>query len=157
MEKEIWKEIRNYEGLYMISSYGKVKSLGNNKTKKEKILKPQKNKNGYLKVCLYSNGKMKQLYVHRLVAEAFIPNPNNLTQLNHKSEIKTQNNVDNLEWCTYEYNNNYGTRNKRMSQSLKGEKNGMYGKHHSEKSIRKMSEAKKGEKNPNYGKRWSYK
>lgn len=106
---EIWKDISGYEGKYQISNLGRVKRLGNNKTKKEKIKIPAKNKDGYLRVNLYKEGKYKTFTVHRLVAEAFIQNPNNYPCVNHKDENPSNNNVDNLEWCDYKYNSNYGT------------------------------------------------
>lgn len=116
---EIWKDIEGYEGLYQISSEGRVKSLGNDKTRKEKILKGIKDKYGYLYVNLYKNRKLKNLLVHRLVAEAFIDNPDNLPQVNHIQENrKDLNCVDNLEWCDAKYNINYGTRNERVTKSL---------------------------------------
>ena len=114
--EEIWKEIVGYDGLYQISNLGRVKSLGNNKTKKEKILKSSVDGDGYLFVKLYKNRKFKSFIVHRLVAEAFIQNPNNLPQVNHKDENKQNNCVQNLEWCTVKYNVNYGTRNKRVAE-----------------------------------------
>ena len=119
---EIWKDIEGYEGLYQISNKGRVKSLGNNKNRKEKILSCKPNNKGYLRVNLYKNGKKKHFSVHRLVAIAFIPNPNNLLEVNHKDENKENNHVKNLEWCTSEYNNNYGTHNERSSISRKGKK-----------------------------------
>lgn len=100
---EIWKEIEGYEGLYEVSNYGSVKSLNYNKTRKEKILKPYLNTDGYLNIDI----NKKQYKVHRLVAQAFIPNPQNLPQVNHKDEDKTNNHSTNLEWCTAEYNINY--------------------------------------------------
>lgn len=121
--KEIWKDIEGYEGLYQISNLGRVKSLekyvntaikNNTKVKrKEQILK-QYNKNGYLQVTLTHNNKRKYFGVHRLVANAFIPNLNNYPQVNHKDENTLNNCVDNLEWCTAKYNCNYGTRNSRI-------------------------------------------
>ena len=98
---EHWKEIAGYEGLYEVSDKGRVKSL---KYGKEKILKPSNNPRGYLQVCLYKDGNRKQLLVHRLAAEAFIQNPNNLETVNHKDEDKTNNTVGNLEWMTLEDN-----------------------------------------------------
>lgn len=114
---EIFKDIEGYENLYQISNKGNLKSLGNDKTRKEKKIKLLKRKNGYLKVGLYKQGKRKFYLVHRLVAQAFIPNPDNLEQVNHKDEVKTNNNVTNLEWCTRLYNNNYGTHNQRSAES----------------------------------------
>lgn len=114
--EEIWKDIKGYEGLYMISSYGNVKSLNYKGTGREGILTPfidNREGKGYLRVTLCKNGKKKRFQVHRLVAEAFIPNPHNLPEVNHKSEIKSQNNVENLEWCDAQYNMNYGTARER--------------------------------------------
>ena len=112
---ETWKEIAGYEGLYEVSDLGRVKSL---KFGKEKILKPQKINNGYLKVNLHKDGKAKTSKVHRLVAEAFIQNPNNLETVNHKDEVKKNNVASNLEWMSRADNNNYGTHNKRVSEAL---------------------------------------
>ena len=82
------------------------------------ILTPRLDGKGYEMVALYKEGKARNTKVHRLVAQAFIPNPNNYPQVNHKDEDKTNYNVDNLEWCTNEYNHNYGTRNERVAKSL---------------------------------------
>lgn len=105
--EEVWKEI---DDRYSVSNLGRVKS---NYANKEKILKPFLNKRGYLMVDIRHPGYRKSISVHRLVATAFIPNPDNLPEVNHKDEIKTNNSVDNLEWCTLQYNCNYGTRNER--------------------------------------------
>lgn len=117
--KEIFKDIEGYEGLYQISNFGRVKSLGNGNSNnsKERILKPAKNNNGYLCVELSKQGKRKMHLVHRLVAQAFIENHNNLPQVNHKNQIKTDNQVGNLEFCTAAYNCNYGTHNQRVAES----------------------------------------
>lgn len=115
---EIYKDIVGYEGLYQVSNLGNVKSLGNNKTRKDKILKPAKHSKGYLIVCLSKQGKHKLHKIHRLVAQAFIQNPNNYQQINHKDENPANNQVNNLEWCDCQYNINYGTRNQRVADSL---------------------------------------
>lgn len=117
---EIFKDIEGYENLYQISNLGNVKSLGNGNSNnsKEKILKPAKDKKGYLYVDLYKQGKRKTYKVHRLVAKVFIENPNNLPQVNHKDEDKTNNAVENLEFCDAKYNINYGTRNEKISKQL---------------------------------------
>lgn len=81
------------------------------------MLKPGKNTGGYLQIKLCKNGKRKIFTIHRLVAETFIPNPDNLLCINHKDENKENNRVENLEWCTYEYNNNYGTIKQRISKA----------------------------------------
>lgn len=105
-----WRNIKGYECLYEVSDSGLIKSL----QRGERLLKLTKtNKNGYFKVDLYNRGKNKQLLVHRIVAEAFIPNPNNLPVVNHKDENKLNNSVDNLEWVTYKDNTNYGTATQR--------------------------------------------
>ena len=114
-EEEIWCPIKGYEGLYEVSDKGMVKSIGYGK---ERILSPGKLQNGYLRVNLCKNGEKKNLLVHRLVAQAFIPNPDNLPQVNHRDEDKTNNSVQNLEWCDRKYNNNYGNRNQMVSMKL---------------------------------------
>lgn len=102
--EEIWKDIDGYEGLYQVSNVGRVRSLRRNIILKSKI-----ERNGYERVRLSVNNIPKDYSVHRLVANAFIPNPNNYPIVNHKDENRTNNCVENLEWCTQEYNVNYGT------------------------------------------------
>lgn len=114
---EIWKDIKGYEGLYQVSNLGNIKSLNYNRKGISKILKQGLEKGGYLRISLSKNKKSKTKAVHRLVAEAFIPNPDNLPQVNHKNEDKTDNNVNNLEWCNVSYNINYGTRTERCGKS----------------------------------------
>lgn len=106
------KDINNYENQYAITSCGEVWSH-----KSKKFLKPRETKNGYLQVCLYKNGKGKNFYIHRLVAETYIDNPDNKPQVNHKDEDKTNNNVNNLEWVTVKENNNYGTHSERAGKA----------------------------------------
>lgn len=123
---EIWKDYKDYEGLYQASNLGRMRSLdrwvksksGSVRLCKGKILKLCTDKYGYLKVGLWKNGKQKYFLTHRLVAEAFIPNPYNLPCINHKDECKTNNNVNNLEWCNSKYNNAYGTRTERCCKPV---------------------------------------
>lgn len=114
---EIWKDIEGYEGLYQVSNLGNVKSLNYRCTNIEKNLKQGLRPKGYPFVRLTKN-KIEKLYsIHRLVANAFIPNPDNLPCVNHKDENPLNNNVENLEWCTQQYNCLYGTRNKRITET----------------------------------------
>ena len=111
--KEEWRDIKGYEGLYQVSNLGRVKSLSRidnlGRKKKETILSPGKDKNGYFQIQLYKEKTIKMRKIHRLVAETFIPNPDNLPQVNHKDENKQKNHIGNLEWCDNTYNQNYGT------------------------------------------------
>ena len=105
-------DIKGYEGKYAITSCGKVWSY-----KRKKFLKPIRNQKGYERVFLSTNKCGKNFPIHKLVATAYIPNPNNFPQINHKDENKENNSVNNLEWCTNKYNSNYGTRNIRMARA----------------------------------------
>ena len=105
---ELWKPVKGYEGLYEVSSLGRLKSLDTFRHK-GKIKNIRLDKDGYFLIDLHKNKNAKTKRVHRLVAEAFIPNPNNLPQVNHKDENKHNNCVDNLEWCSQQYNMNYGS------------------------------------------------
>ena len=130
MKEEIWKDIKGYEGYYQISNMGRVKSLertvrsgrGCYRTVSEKILKAGDNGHGYLYVILRKDGKDKTCRINRLVAQAFLENPDNLPEVNHKNEDKTDNRVENLEWCSKLYNIKYGTGIKRRADKLKGRK-----------------------------------
>lgn len=123
---EKWKTIPNYED-YQVSTYGRVKRLayyknvcgGSKQYCEERILKPQHRKLGYLAVHLSKNSVVKSFLIHRLVAIVFIPNPNNLPQVNHKDENTSNNHVENLEWCDQKYNSNYGTSKHRIASKLK--------------------------------------
>ena len=132
---EVWRDIVGYEGFYQVSNTGRVKavtrkvSAGKNSNHKyltcyEHLLHPFYSK--YVRVQLSRDGKTKCFSVHRLVAEAFIPNPNKLPCVNHKDENPKNNNVNNLEWCTYSYNNLYNGRlekcKNKISNTLKGRK-----------------------------------
>ena len=110
--EEIWKDIEEYAGLYQVSNLGRVKSLYTNS-----ILKGCKHINGYLVVNLYKNGSKSTKRIHRLVAQAFIPNPENKSQVNHIDENKTNNKVSNLEWTTRKENLNHGTRTERIRKT----------------------------------------
>jgi hypothetical protein len=97
---ELWKDIRGYEGLYRVSNYGRIKSLGNDKKRKEKILTSFINGVGYVLIKLSKEGKQYNHRLHRLVAEAFIDNPLNKPEVNHIDGNKSNNNISNLEWST---------------------------------------------------------
>lgn len=137
---EEWRDIRDYEGLYQVSNLGKVRSVdrlvthGNHvKLMKGRILKMRLAGRGYYMVQLSKNGVVSAFNVHRLVGETFLPNPNGLPQINHKDECKTNNVVwlnqdgtvdevlSNLEWCTHNYNLNYGSHNAKLSEHKKGQ------------------------------------
>ena len=123
---EIWKSIDNFE-LYEVSNLGRVRSkkikrsrsLTQPPTINYKILKPHLEKRGYYTVIITNNYYILKVLVHRLVAKAFIDNPDNLPSVNHINENKLDNRVENLEWCTNEYNSNYGTRNERIGNTAK--------------------------------------
>ena len=115
--QEIWRDVEGYEGLYQVSDKRRVKSLNYMHTGKEEIIKSQKNKKGYLQVQLHKNREIKNCLVHRLTAQAFIPNPERLPQINHIDENKENNCAENLEWCDNLYNYHYGTRIERVTKS----------------------------------------
>ena len=125
MTKEVWRDVKGYEGLYQVSSNGRVKSLertfidkiGRERCVKECILKPGMDKGGYLRVGLCDGEKRKTFKVHRLVCEAYHENPDNKPQVNHINEIKTDNRACNLEWCTRKQNINHGSRTERVAKA----------------------------------------
>lgn len=177
---EVWKPVitdeEDYTGLYEVSNIGRVRSLDrevwNGKvwyTKKGQILKGSENNKGYLYVNLSKNGKIKTHRMHRLVAFAFVDGWFEGAHIDHINTVRDDNRVINLRWVTPKENTNNELTLKHKSESHKGEKNYMFGKHHteeskqkmseaqkgktfSEESRKKMSEAKKGEKHPMYGK-----
>ena len=112
MQSEIWKDIPGYSGLYQVSNLGRIMSFKNQYGRGPRLMNGEITKSGYIQVCL----NKKRYKVHRLVAMAFVPNPDGLPQINHKNEIKTDNRVKNLEWCTGKYNVNYGTAIERRSK-----------------------------------------
>ena len=124
---EEWRDIDGYENYYQVSNFGRVKRKAHFSNYKgsskryipEIIKKLSTDKDGYKVVSLYIGKSNKLCKVHILVAKAFIPNDKNLPQVNHKDENKGNNFADNLEWCTCHYNNNYGTRNERVSKTKK--------------------------------------
>ena len=105
---EEWRDINGWVGLYQVSNDGRVKRLKGHRCKEEHEIKLTRNNRGYVMAALWDGGRVKNATVHRLVAQAFIANPNNYPCVNHKDENKGNNSVDNLEWCTYSYNNLYG-------------------------------------------------
>ena len=122
-ESEVWKDITGYEGLYKVSNKGNVRSVERKDSIGRRcggrVLKPLNHRRGYLQVDMYKNGKVKRKYIHRLVAEAFIPNPKSFLEINHIDEVKDNNELSNLEWCTREHNNNYGKRTEKVSKKVK--------------------------------------
>ena len=132
MKGEIWKDIKGYDVLYQVSNMGNVKSLNYNHTGKERIMKPQKNNNGYLQVQLCKDGKAKMYLVHQLVATVFCENPHGFKEVNHIDEDKTNNCVENLEYCSRSYNLSYNDRAKKVAERLRGRKQ-------SEETIKKKS------------------
>lgn len=122
--EEVWKDVQGFEGIYQVSNLGRVRSLDRYvecvdsfRHYKGKIMKQDKKKNGYMQICLRRQQVHKQVLVHRLVADAFIPNVDNLPEVNHKDENKENNCVENLEWCTQAYNNSYGEGHKQRSKN----------------------------------------
>ena len=125
-EEEIWRDIVGFEGYYQVSNLGRVKSVertvkigrGCYRAVHERILKTRKDRDGYLHVQLWKDDKGKEYLVHRLVANAFLENSQNLPEVNHIDQDKTNNIVNNLEYCSSSYNCNYGTRNKKIAEKL---------------------------------------
>ena len=123
---EIWKSITETDGRYEVSNLGNVRSVdryarvcgGSQRLVKGRNITPMKCSNGYLELQASMGTKRKCLLIHRLVAQYFIPNPNNYPEVNHKDENPQNNHADNLEWCTSKYNCNYGTRNQRCVEKV---------------------------------------
>lgn len=154
---EIWRKIEGFEK-YEVSNLGRVRSLDYKHTGEIKVLRPILNRYGYLRINLYKNSKLCSRSIHRLVAQAFILNPENKQQVNHIDANKQNNIVSNLEWCTNLENMQHARdmgllkltdeQKKKRSEKQKGKNHPFYGKHHTEETKKKMSESRKGEKNP---------
>ena len=173
--QEQWKSLNNYGGLIEVSTFGRVRRVQG----KANVLKPRLDKGGYLYVHIRISelGINKMVKVHRLVAEAFIPNPDNLPIINHKNEIKTDNRIENLEWCTHKYNVNYGTGLERRAYNSRNQPHrscpilqySLNGEFIQEfpsfkevqrylgKSYRNIWDVCNGKKDSAYGYKWSYK
>lgn len=129
---EVWRDIKGYEGCYQVSNQGKVISLNYSLRGYSELLTPKVNNKGYAWVELRKDGERKPLLIHRLVAQAFLDNPNNYPLINHKDENKLNNNVENLEWCTHSYNVKYSwelhPEKHRRNGGIRHRKNGAYKK-----------------------------
>lgn len=149
MIEEIWKDIPGFEGWYQVSNTGKVKSLDRHiedgRLIKGITLSQYSTSQGYKRVALCKSGKHYKKFVHRLVAEAFVPNPNNFPVINHIDENPENNVCTNIEWCSVKYNVNFGTRAEKFSEKTHGELH--YGHKLTEKEVRQIKkEYKKGVK-----------
>lgn len=168
--KEVWKDIKEFEGFYQISNLGRVRSLDREVKRSEeimkvkgKIIKAHLNTKGYKVVDLYKDGKRKHKHVHYLIAKAFIPNPDNKSFIDHIDTNKTNNNISNLRWCTHKENMNNEITLKKQKESQKGKKlseetkrkigEAFRGRKLSEEAKRKLSLANKGKKMPEHVKR----
>ena len=146
---EEWRDIEGYEGIYQVSNEGRVKSLNFHRQGYVRILTLNTNAKGYKRVGLSNgNGIITLHLVHRLVAKAFILNPNNYPIINHKDENPANNKVENLEWCGYQYNNTYNNRHLKCASKISESRQGFK---ESEETKKKISNALKGRKSPTKG------
>ena len=124
-QKEIWKQVKGYEGIYEVSTLGKIKN-----SKRNIIKKPYKDKYGYFLIQLWSNNKSLTTGLHRIIAQAFIPNPQNKPQINHKNGIRDDNRIENLEWCTVSENHKHSFRElgRKGHSNMKGRKGKLHPK-----------------------------
>jgi hypothetical protein len=156
--EEIWKDIQGYEGLYQVSNLGRIKSLGRtikrigpkgkifDRTYPEKVLKYGKDKKGYYRTVLSLDGINTTVKVHRIVAQTFIPNPENKPQVNHIDGNKTNNRIDNLEWCNNQENQDHSWK---TGLRKRGKEHWSYGKQ--PQGFKKYYETHKGIRHPSYG------
>lgn len=140
---EIFKDIAGYEGKYQVSNFGNIKSLNYHRENKEKIMTPKKSKSGYLIIGLRRAGIKKFYLISRLVAKSFLENNDNKQTVNHINGIKTDNNIENLEWATISENTKHAFRTG-LAMPLTGDKNGMSNKNRSDKNKQRFI----GENNP---------
>ena len=146
--EEIWKDIKDYEGLYQVSNLGRVRSLNYNRTNESKVIKETIDINGYAYVDLSKRGEKKRYKVHRLVADTFISKIDSKDNIDHINTIRTDNRVENLRWCTHKENMNNKITKINLSNSLKG-------RTFNKKWLENMSKAQRGAKHHNYGKHLS--
>lgn len=153
----IRKPVVGYEGYYEVDNCGRVYAIDRiirvedhgriyDKPLKGGVMKQHMHSEGYKAVCLTKDGKTKTLFVHRIVATAFLPNPDNLPCVNHKDEDKTNNFVDNIEWCSYQYNNAYGSKPKKHSKRMTGRKQSDEQKARRSESLKRYWANKKAER-----------
>lgn len=147
---EIWKDIPNYNGIYQVSNYGGIKRLNYRNSGNEKIITPKYTKQGYVFVALWKNGKYKNYYVHRLVGQAFLENPFGFPEINHRDENPSNNNINNLEWCSSSYNTRY-SRKKHPERYVTTYK----GKRTSRQTKYSLFEVNQKDKNGNIIKTWN--
>ena len=141
-QEEVWKDVVGYEGLYLVSNYGRI--MGIRRRMLGHILSPAKNEKGYRHVCLYKDGSAKSLKVYRVVAMAFVTNPDDLPEVDHIDGTRDNDCAWNLRWVTHKQNINTPITRGRHRECQLGDKNSFYGRHHSEKSKKMISDTKKG-------------
>ena len=166
MKAVLMKKIDGFDRYY-ISKEGEIMDTDYRRTGVCRIIKPSTDKNGYKVISLFENGRMRQKLIHRLIAQTYIPNPYNLPVINHKDENKSNNCIDNLEWCSVGYNNCYGSRLNKLSDKMSKKVYGYNDKGELVKTFKSVIEGKKngywhiaascnGKRKTCGGLRWSY-